>query len=460
MSILGLRSRQFAVIKAFDPLPYQDIAYRLNTSIASFCLTPYKLREMYSLKLRYSNNEELQTITTAVNRSPTLYVTDLGNVSTIGRTIESLRTYVRSQTYTNEVRTALEEALNGQTEENVRRRRTDTSWYGYPTPEYSDYILSVKRVYPKLAEANEFFDRFESELRINPETDVPKPRTLFTARPTGVFTFSRIAPTLYAYPCYKVQETDDKCLPPTQIEKRDERFYLSSAPDVEVKRYGNEVREDGTVRARTQTKKVYATKQNKIKVTPYINIYVNVVASAFVDAEEYRYNSFAAIALAKLLITNGFKVSITSIFLGRTNCITGVHNYPYDAKDPLKLRMEEGVQRGGDMLFLHKFMVKSYDELLDFNTALIYGGDPAFFRWDMFQAHIYSCFAWHRAIPDSLGAPIDDESTVDDILLRYNINNLENETRVVISGRFSENSAADAVRTKLSELRLLYGGLQ
>lgn len=458
MSILSIPRRAYEGLKDLNPSPFRDIAYKRLPTLSSYCMTPYKLKDQYGLTGRYAAGSTNKEWADAIARSPFFYFTDLGDVGTIGRTIDQLTTLATGGSLPDEFRGTMNQIFDSLSEAAVKNRDDGEEWYGYSMPESYEYVAGVKKQYPKLREANEFFDRFEDELKINPETDVPRPRTLFTSRPTGVFTFARVAPTLYTFPCYKVEETDEKCISPSQVIQRDGRYFLSSADDVEVGIYGREKRDNGVTKARTQAKKVYATKENKIKVSPFINIYVNVVANGDVEAEAYRYNSFAAIALAKLLITNGFKVSITSVFFASAPTRTSPHAYNYDTKDPFKRVATGSGFVSHDCIYAYAFRVKDYNELLDFNTALIYGGDPAFFRYDMFKAHAAAAYCWQRNLRRGLGSAMTDESQIDAILDRYNINNVENETRVIVAGRFSENSAADAVRTKLASLRLIYGG--
>jgi hypothetical protein len=457
MSILRLKSSDYAILKSYEPSSLEDVAYQRKEGVRSFCLTPYKLLEMYGLRQNYDySDSSIKRIAQSVGESPYVYVADLGDVTTIGNSISSLENIVKSASYPESWKDYMDQIYKYFEEGEIISQ--GGQWFGYPLPQYLDYVTGTKRVYPKLKEANQFFDKFESELRINPETDVPKPRTFFTSRPTGIFTFSRVAPTLYAFPCYKIDESDESCIPPSNIVRRDGRFYLGDAPDVEVGVYGYERREDGSEKFRTLAKRVYATKQNKIVVTPYINIYVNVVAGSDTKALSYRYNSFAAVALAKLLTANGFKVSITTVFFAYSQDEVAAHKFPYDQKDHLGSIVNKGFSMKNSCIYISKFNVKSYSELLDFNTALIYGGDPAFFRYEMFAAHINNAYAWYRKLPRNYGSVITTESDIDDILERYNIYTTKNETRIVISGRFSLNSAMDAVRTKLSQLKLLYGG--
>jgi hypothetical protein len=457
MSILSLTPGQFATIKAYNPLPFVDAAYQRMPGLTSYLLTPYRLQQMYALDASYRNNADLDAITKQLARTPDFIMVDLDNVLAIGNVNRRLTQAYDSINFGDFEQRERRQVFRYFAPERVRRR--DEDWYGYDVREDENfnYVVGVKRVYPRLADANNFFSRFEDELRINPETDVPRPRLTYNSR-GGVFMFSRIAPTLYAFPCYKVDVDDDQCLPTSSVITRDDRHYLADAPDVELVKDGIEKRTDGTGLFRTQTKKVFAAKEQKIRITPFINIYVNVTAASDVRANDYRYNSFAAIALAKLLITNGFKVSITALFVGYSNgrwpCMA--HDFPYDPKD--RYAETSRVNHTRPTLFLHKFTVKSYDELLDFNTALIYGGDPAFFRYDMFYAHSYGTWSWWHCSPDDLGVPETSEVLIDRMLDRFNINNLEHETRVVISGRFSQNAATDAVRTKLAALRLVYGG--
>jgi hypothetical protein len=75
----------------------------------------------------------------------------------------------------------------------------------------------------------------------------------------------------------------------------------------------------------------------------------------------------------------------------------------------------------------------------------------------MFKAHTLTSIAWYRKIPLTLGFPVTHEPAIDNVLDLYNVNSIANETRVIISGYFSKKSAIDAVRTKLAELKLLYG---
>lgn len=458
MSILTLPRRSYEALKGLNPSAFRDIAYKRTPTLASYLMTPYKLKELYGLNGKLAEGSQNKEWANALSRSPFFYYTDLGDVNTLGSNLTKLQNLVTSATYPPVYANELFSIESRLSEDFIKSRKDSLAWYGYRMPEAYEYVAGVKKQYPKLAEANEFFDRFEDELRINPETDVPRPRTLFTSRPTGVFTFARVAPTLYTFPCYKVEETDEKCISPSQVIQRDNRYFLASAEDVEVGIYGRETRDNGVTKARTQAKKVYATKENKIKVTPFINIYVNVVAPSGIKANDYRYNSFAAIALAKLLIANGFKISITSVFFAEEETVAGPHTYLYDRKDPYySLANGERYVRH-KCIYVSAFRVKDYSELLDFNTALIYGGDPAFFRYDMFKAHTYAAYCWQRNLSVTLGTPLTDEAQIDAILDRYNINNVENETRVIVSGRFSENAAADAVRAKLASLRLIYGG--
>jgi hypothetical protein len=458
MSIFSLSSKQYSLIKNGTKLPFRDVAYRRASGLRSFYMSPYKLKELYGLRGSYRDNPQMDDLAKSISKSPDLYLTDLGDLSSIGKSIQKLIDTRNSITVDPAFRPLFDNVFDYFSERNIKLR--STAWFGYDVrnSEMYAYVTGTKKVYPKLEEANRFFDRFEADLKINPETDVPRPRTIFTSKATGIFTFSRVAPTLYAFPCYKVDESDEQCISPSSVVRKDDGYYLKDAQDVQVGIYGYEQRDSGQPKFRTQAKKVYATKDNKIKITPYINIYVNIVASADVDAESYRYNSFAAVALAKLLVGNGFKVSITSMFTAKTKkAETLAHSYPYDARDPVAKSSATGSGKR-EAVFVNLFSIKSYNELLDFNTSLIYGGDPAFFRYDMFQAHCSAAWMWWRTLPESLGAPVTDEYEIEDLLDRYNINNLENETRVVISGRFSLNRAQDAVRTKLAALRVLYGG--
>jgi hypothetical protein len=454
MSILAITTKERNLLKASDSPNFESVAYKRRYDIPSYCMTAYKLLVMYGLQGRLTS-KELQRIRDQIIISYPLYVTDLGDITSIGRSIALLDNLVAQSTYNAEYQQQIRILFEQYSVDYIKNASSTSNlkWYGYPTPEYLDYITGVKKVYPRLEDARKFFDEFESELRINPETDVPKPRTSFTSRPNGIFTFARAASTLYAFPCYKTEESDETCISPSLVTARDGRYYLSEAPDVEVGIYGYEKRESGVSKFRTQTKRVYATKIDKTKLTPYINIYVNVSAASDVKADSYRYNSFAAIALAKLLTENGFKVSITTIFIAETQTTAAPFDYKFDDKD--KAYFESG---GAYRSYsLTKFTAKSYDELLDFNAALIYGGDPAFFRYEMFKAHTLTSIAWYRKIPLTLGFPVTHEPAIDNVLDLYNVNSIANETRVIISGYFSKKSAIDAVRTKLAELKLLYG---
>lgn len=461
MPINRLNQQQRELLESLEARPFKDVAYKLRPDIESYCLTPYRLQEMYGLN--GVTQRELVNLRRQISDSFCLYMLDLGNINTIAATKNRLRDQVDASDFDNAVANQYRNRLDYFDDDNLFR--SPESWFGYPMLRADrsagyNYVTNIKRIYPRLAQANEFFDEFESQLEINPETDVPKPRMEFTSRATGVFTFARCAPTLYAFPCFKVRRGQKECIDPSNVREVGKRFYLVDAPDVRVKKYGFQVGEDGATPFRTLAKKVYAIRNSKIKITPYINIYVNVTAVYDTDADDYIYNSFAAIALARLLTTNGFRVSITTLYAIVLDSEIGSHNYPYDAADPFNELARRGTDDRSVSYFLAKFETKSYSELLDYNLALIYGGDPAFFRYDMFNASVMGTYAWHRPLDGSFGSPLDDESRIEQLLDDYNITNLENETRVVIAGRYSEDAASDCVRSKLAELNILYGGSQ
>jgi hypothetical protein len=451
-----------ARLKAMNPLPITDIAYRLRPDVASYYLTPYKLLQMYGLQdYLLSADTQIRIMGASLSTWEHFYLTDLGTISTFGNVVSQLgaiaiKNYVSS--FPEDFRANYDLVDKYFHAKSVQNFGND--WFGYDLeePKYLDYVLGIKKQYPKMDEANKFFDEFEAALQINPETDVPNPRTMFTSRPTGIFTFSRIAPTLYAFPCYKVEESDEKCIPPSNVLRENNRFFLQDDPATEVQKYGFERREDGSEKYRTLAKRVYATKEQKIKVLPYINIYVSLGTRSDVDAEKYRYNSFAAIALARLLVGNGFKVAITAIRIGLHNTEEALkkHDYKYDSNDPFAAQVSKR-QAANNSLYMGRFLVKDYNDLLDFNAALIYGGDPAFYRYDYFKVIHLAASSWYRKSDEGRGYSLQKEDEIETVLDRYNVNNIENETRVIFAGRFSKNKATDAVRTKLAQLRLLYG---
>lgn len=464
MAIEDLNQTQRDLLNTLQPLPLKDVAYRLRPDVDSYCVTPYKTCEMYGLN--GVTNIDLSDLRRAINdRGVYFYFFDMGNITTIESAVNRLQLTIKpTRLQQGYVRSEYRRCLRYFSDRELFQRGRRISWFGYPVIESDraagyDYVTNIKRVYPNLEQANRFFDEFENQLDINPETDVPKPRMEFTSRATGVFTFARCAPTLYAFPCFKIRRGQKDCVDPMNVREVGKRYYLVDAPDVRVKKYGLQLAEDDSSPYKTLAKKVYAVRNNKLKITPYINIYVNVTASYDVDADDYVYNSFAAIALARVLTTAGFRVSITTLYVIRGRAPIGMHEYPYDTNDEMSVIAPVGSgDERTDYIFLGRFATKSYNELLDYNLALIYGGDPAFFRYDMFKMSLIGTYAWHRAMSESYGSPVVDEARIEQILDDYNVVNLENETRVVIAGRFSRMAASDCVRSKLAELNILYGG--
>lgn len=376
------------------------------------------------------------------NSRPMLY-TDYGTLSEVSQRYRKIVT-----TIANDVPHVLDPELASSFRSRTNYLRStaltlpSVEWYGTKD---GKYIVSDKRVYPKLAEALSFFDEFESELRIDPETDVPKPKTQYTSRPNGIFTFSRVAPTLYAFPCYVSDMDQEDCISPSSVVKREGRYYLADAPDVELLIKGFEKRETGQEKFRTQAKKVYAVKQLQSRITDYIHIYVSLGANAGVEADDMRYNSFAAVAMARLLTQAGFKVAITAIDVS----ISSSQNY---SMQPLLNELPTTIQYAVNL-----YRIKSYNEQIDINSALIYGGDPAFFRYDVFQHCVAGFALWNKELEPNLGRAVTDEDDIDTILQRYGIFTSKAETRVVIAGRFGSNTAKDGVRSKIAELKVLYG---
>jgi hypothetical protein len=456
MAIVNLTREEAELLATLQPRPFTDAAYRLRPNIDCWLMTPHRLIQMYGL----DNVTERQLRDLVDNRfrdSRYLILMDLGNIQLLQSTTERIRQFVVSQPFSDDVRGDFNDVMQQFSEERVLQE--PDGWYGYPMLANNraagyDYVTGIKTIYPRLAEANLFFDRFEAQLAIDPETDVPRPKMLFTSRALGVFSFAKFSTTMYSLPCFKTDESDDKCIPVMQIQKRDDKYFLGEG-DVEVKKYGFELRDDGKRKVRTLTKKVYAYKENRIKITPYINIYVCITANGGVRADDYRWNSFAAIALARILTTAGFKISITTLDISADSLQFATNDYAFDNDDNTRdIVNNQGIH---DNYTITRFLTKNYDELLDYNLALIYGGDPAFFRYDTFKAYVYANYAWHSRADSSFGSAVDNELQIETLLDRYNICNLENETRVVISGRYSEVAASDAVRSKLAELRILYG---
>lgn len=304
------------------------------------------------------------------------------------------------------------------------------TWYGTID---RNYIVSVKRAYPRMSWATDLLDRVTSRLEINPETDVPRPKTHYTARPNGVFTFARAAPTLHAYPCYvNPAEENAECVPLNNVVRQGSTAYLRGT-DIELERRGVEMRQDGSGgKWRTSARKIYAVKKKVNKVVPYIHIYIGIACSAGIEAGAYVYNSIAAVAVAKLLIDAGFKVAITGVSI------------------TLK------ATTSGDTSVL-TYRIKDYDDAFDLNAALIYGGDPAFFRYDVFADIMRLPASVGIQATQSLGMPIMREYHLEEYLERLRLYETLNETRVTIAGRYSEYAAIDCVRSKIAELKILYG---
>jgi hypothetical protein len=310
----------------------------------------------------------------------------------------------------------------------TRMGRAVRTWYG-PGVTYEDLAGGIDQ-YARPELLGNLLEKVKANVSAETLAKVPSKRMRFNDMGLGVFSFDRAAMGMY-----RVKELYSPSLG-RRVDEREAgmvsgRLVLLADGSPLEERW--ELRPDGSPRARTSTKRLFAYFPKVSRPGRTVSIVVRAGGHAGIRAENFLFCGLAAVVVAQLLEQAGIRTTI--------DVLVGSITRHQSTRNPIEFN--------GCLV-----PAKGTEQALDANLVAMVTSDPRFFRFEGFKGIIAAHDHFGRKTPDQLGSPAM-KNEVEAIM------SLKRPTAkvVCISECFSEVDAVRVIEESVKEVTSMGGGL-
>lgn len=303
------------------------------------------------------------------------------------------------------------------------------TWYG-PDATYEELNAGISE-YSSPELLGELLAKVKSAVSAETLQKVAAKRMRFNDLGLGVFSFDRAAMGLY-----RVKELYSPSLgrrvEEEEITRQGGHIVLTADGSPVEERW--EQRPDGSPRARTNTKRLFAYFPMERRARRTVSIVVRAGAHAAIKAQDFLYCGLSAVVVAQLLEQAGICT--------RIHVLVGAVSYP-----------------GGKKRFTGCLVpAKGAEEALDANLVAMTTSDPRFFRFEGFKgiAAVHDHFG--KKLPPDFGYAIQKQEMVEMLSKDKGDGGADSqEGFVCISDCFSEAEALKVIEDAINEITALPG---
>jgi hypothetical protein len=303
------------------------------------------------------------------------------------------------------------------------KSKISNGWYG----EGTDYnsLINGYTAFQKPDLLSKTINEVESEITADLFSGIEKPKMKINDK-FGMFSYDLASMAMtYVYEYFDIK---GKKVDSNYVVKKADKFYFENEEVYQkVKR-----RENGTPVVISSVRKCLIDFEKKEKENRAVEIIVINSASASVKANDFIFNSMAAIAVAQNLILKGFQVKITALLTTEYNNIVYYHFIP----------------------------TKRYNQPMDINATAYVCGDTRFYRFQGFKAYVSGFDRNNVNCPGGLGGSFDDKKDVAKIIENDYVPNSklkQADTRLYFGGSRNLQDVKKEVNEALLILNAKYG---